>query len=242
LNLNHKLAVNGKDKALWGYISSGYNCNDATYLSEAWRRPTASFKAMLEKPGSQNIRPCGLVVFAMYTDTFEVYRYGGTLVGMDCTNVAFSTDKDLYSPSRGVVPVTGQSYDFTVDGTPSWLTVEWLERFKVWFRTPASPHVRNLYGVIPGGLKAGQYSLNFTVNDPVFEARWGVKRKRIVFSEANTLGSQGASKLMGILCVIFTVTEVSFLILFVAAPVLGAAPDVVEATKTAPPPLLSDPS
>lgn len=222
LMLNHKYAVQSKDEFLMqGKISakfSGYQCEDAKTLTEVrWRRrPSPLYLA----GGAQNYRPCGLVSLAMFTDTFNIYNKQGAQVVLDETDLALDTDKDIYEET--ILPIGGQE-GYTIDGAVSWLRVSNLERFKVWYRTPASDIVRQLYARIRGGLPAGQYSLNFTVNDPVFEASWSVPEKRIILSLSKKYGNVGACRALGIFCVFAAVLEGSATIIFLAAPLLGAA-------------------
>lgn len=223
--LNHKYAVRSKDKYLWkGFLVSEYQCDSAETLEDArWRRPQSpSFNALLQNANANKFRPCGLVALAMYTDSFKIYTSGGSLIDIDESDLAIETDNDIYAEK--VLP-TGNSTApsaFTVDGAPSWLaTANLFERFKVWYRTPVSPHVRQLYGRIPGGLTAGEYSLNFTLNDPVFEVKWGVAEKRIVFSESKTLGSFGACRFLGVICALGAALEA---VISVAFLVVGLRP------------------
>lgn len=221
LRLNRKRIVSSKDKSIWGYPTSAYQCDNAKTLSDVtWRRNSAGFNAMLSSPGADKYRPCGLVGISMFTDSFTIYTEGGSLVELDEKDIALSTDKRLYEDNSKFKPVSGQSYDFTLDGTPSWLTKEWLERFKVWSRTPASPKVRQLYGRIRGGLPAGRYRMDFAVNDPIFEKQWKVSEKLIILSESHTLGSTGALSALGVFCIIIAVFEVLFGIVLLVAPAL----------------------
>jgi hypothetical protein len=222
--LNRKRIVSSKDKAIWGFPTSSYQCKDAKTLQEVdWRRPSAPFQAILSAPGANAFRPCGLVATAMFTDTFSVNTAAGSPVALDYTDIALSSDKRLYEENSDLQAVSGQSYDYTLDGTPSWLTTGNLERFKVWSRTPPSPHVRQLYARIEAGLPAGRYWLNFTVNDPIFEVRWE-SEKSIIFSESHALGSMGALTCLGVFCIIIAVFEVLTGILFLAAPACGMTP------------------
>lgn len=225
--LNHKYAVQSKDNFLWGFIGSTYSCRSAQTLKDAsWRRPPANssgFNSMLAAGGVQEFRPCGLVALSMYTDTFGLYTHAGAKVILDETDIAIDTDNTIYE--KKVVPISGKVTPpiYKIDGVTSWLrSAAALERFKVWMRTPASPIVRQLYGRVPGGLPAGSYSLNFTVNDPVFELRWSVPEKRIILSTSKTLGSVGSSRTLGIFCILIAVFEGVFSVLFLAVPPRGS--------------------
>merc|ERR1712183_426618 len=94
---NRKRIVSSKDKAIWGYPTSSYQCKDAKTLQEVdWRRPSAPFQAILSAPGANAFRPCGLVATAMFTDTFSVNTAAGSPVALDYTDIALSSDKRLY--------------------------------------------------------------------------------------------------------------------------------------------------
>jgi len=227
LMLNHKYAVANKDDFLWGSMVSTYTCRSAETLKDArWRRPNVTspgFNSMLAAGGAQEFRPCGLVVLSMYTDTFGLYTHAGAKVILDETDIAIDTDNKIYE--KKVVPISGRVKPpfYKIDGLDSWIrSAADLERFKVWMRTPASPIVRHLYGRIPGGLPAGSYSLNFTVNDPIYELRWSVPEKRIILSTSKTLGSVGSCRALGIFCILLAVFEGVFSVLFLTVPPRGS--------------------
>jgi len=235
--LNHKSVVQSKDIFLWGSFLSPYQCESASTLKDAsWRRPKSPhFTTLLTASGADKFRPCGLVALAMYTDTFDVYTRTGTKIALDVTDLALESDKEVYDEkfipkgnNNGAAPPI-----YNMDGTSSWLSSgHFLERFQVWYRTPASPIVRQLYARIEGGLPAGQYSLNFTVNDPVFEVSWAVPEKRIIFSVSKTLGSVGACRALGIVCVLIAVLEACVTAFFLVSKFFGGA----RWKKTAPSP------
>lgn len=235
LSLNHKSAVAGKDSALWGGFISNYQCDGASSLKDAlWRRPSSPlFQAMLSSGGVDAFRPCGLVVMASFTDTFAAYSSKGTKVVFDSSDLSMDKDKDMYKKKIEIVS-GGAAPVYTIKGSQSWLkSQEALERFEVWYRTPASSVVRHIYARINDGLPAGQYSLNFSVNDPVYEKRWSVSEKRIVISESKTLGSVGACTALGIFCILIASFEAIMTVIFLASPMLGAASNG-SLTKTVP--------
>lgn len=248
LLLNHKYAVQGKDKYLWKNnlmsAMSEYNCDSAESVKDAlWRRPgSVGFIQRLSQAGS-DLRPCGLVGLAMYTDTFDLLRIRGTTVKdpefhlglskkgtrviLDTTDLVLETDKAIYKDK--FKPKSGSTL-LEIDGKPSWLGGEHLERFKVWYRTPVSPTVRQLYARVSNGLPAGDYALNFTVNDPVFEKYWDVPEKRIIFSTQKPMGNVGAYRSLGIFCILVAVFEAISSILFLVAPLIYTS----GASKTVP--------
>jgi hypothetical protein len=221
LLLNHKSAVAGKDPDLWKVPFSNYQCDSASSLQDArWRRPVSH--GLLAAGGTTEFRPCGLIVLASFWDTFDIFSSAGSQVAMDMTDLALEEDKKLYEDK--IVKIDGKSSPpmYTSADEPSWLDGDIaVERFKVWMRTPVSPTVRQLYARIRDGLPAGQYSLNFTVNDPVYERYWDVSEKRIVLSESKS-GSVGAFQVLGIVSILVACLEAIAAILFMAAPLLGA--------------------
>lgn len=225
LLLNHKYAVKSKDHYLWSGFMNKYACEDdsASTLQDAnWRRPNSpQFAQLLASGGVQKFRPCGLVALAMYIDTFNIYSRGSRVI-LDVTDLTLDTDNDIYEKK-----FSPRSGGYQMDGVDSWLTSAWaLERFKVWYRTPASPVVRQLYARVAGGLPSGEYSLNFTVNDPVFELKWSVPEKRIIFSTSKNLGSVGACRSLGIFCILIAILETSAFGLFLVSPWLGRSKTV----------------
>jgi len=221
LVLNHKYVVQSKDDFLWAGMVKQYQCDRAATAQDArWKRPkdnSPDFNAMIDQSGSEQFRPCGLVALAMFTDTFEIFSSRGDKVALDESDLALEKDGDLYDDK--ILRISDNGYN--VDGIPSWLTSKSaVERLKVWYRTPASPLVRHIYGRVPNGMPAGQYSLNFTVNDPVFELSWMVPEKRIVLSMSKALGSVGACRFLGGICAIIALFEIVSIGLFLLGPLL----------------------
>merc|ERR1712146_327317 len=75
-------------------------------------------------------------------------------------------------------------------------TVSWvpnrdhlMEHFKVWYRTPASTVMRNLWAKIPGGLPKGSYTLGVPVNAEIWGKQWAVT-KRVVISTTSSVGGK----------------------------------------------------
>lgn len=230
LMLNYKHVVQSKDNFLWNGLVSEYQCDNAETLKDVqWRRPAHSFNMMLGSGGVQEFRPCGLVVLAMYTDTFDVMSSTGAKINLDSSDLALEEDEKLYGGK--FVPISGRVSPpmYTLDATDSWASDAALQRLKVWYRTPVSPLVRHLYARITDSLPAGQYSLSFSVNDPVYEANWDVPEKRIVFSEQRALGSVGAYRSLGIFCAMGAIVEVLVCISFLVAPSF-----VTKLSRTAP--------
>merc|ERR1712039_23881 len=145
-------------------------------------------------------RPCGLVALSMFTDKYEL-RNLDTNVAIDLhqSEVALSADDRIYEDK--VIPVEGKRWHFTVEGQPSWLTRgDFYEHFKVWQRTPASPHVRNLWARMPTGLDKGRYEIRLVENSAVWTESWKVSEKFVVISEEHWLGSRSCCEFLGAVC------------------------------------------
>mmetsp|Transcript_115127 Transcript_115127/g.203188 ORF Transcript_115127/g.203188 Transcript_115127/m.203188 type:complete len:384 (-) Transcript_115127:61-1212(-) len=223
--LNHKNAVQGKDRFLWRPpIINDYTCYEAESLQDAqWRRTEVKFQEILsgnDSPSLPNLfRPCGLVAIAMFVDDFKLERSDGTEVKIEETEITLPKDDEIYE--KKILPIEGKTATsplphYTIDGHNSWLRMGApYEHFKVWYRTSAAPIARNFWGRIPGDLQAGKYKLKFEVNSPVWKTSWGVEEKRIIFSESNTFGNGGACKVLGIFSVIIGVCEALVAIAFV---------------------------
>eukprot|EP00930_Biecheleria_cincta_P072568 TRINITY_DN59946_c0_g1_i1.p1 TRINITY_DN59946_c0_g1~~TRINITY_DN59946_c0_g1_i1.p1 ORF type:complete len:353 (-),score=41.88 TRINITY_DN59946_c0_g1_i1:39-1097(-) len=204
--MNHKTFVESKDKRTMYTSLSSASCEGADSLSWLnWRRETdVNFTARLQQVAGSGIQPCGLVSFSFFTDQFELYTRPATSghsvswepVPMDSSDLAVPADAEAY---KGKISVdsTGR---LEIEGAKSWLTESDYERWKVWARTPVAPHVRNLYGVIRGGLKQGEYKLEFVENSPIWE-QWGVEEKRVVLSEKHVFGGKGCFIFMSGFCV-----------------------------------------
>jgi len=230
--VNHKGYIESKDNfILSGGFMGKYTCEGAEDLADVRRRRCQGdancshdgvFKRA-ERTGA--LRPCGLVSLSMFTDRYELVRLDdGSSVSLDQRNVAFERDEDIFKDK--VLPAPdGALADFTVEGTPSWLEKgDFYEHFKVWHRTPASPHVRNLWAKITGPLRAGRYELRFVENDAVWTDFWidmEAPEKRVVISQAHQLGSAGACRFLGGICMAYCCVQVFLTFFFLALPLLS---------------------
>jgi len=221
LYTNQKRFVESKDNPIVGGVLSRYNCKDAETIEEVrWRRcPSGtgcendSLIRNLDRGGS-SFRPCGLVALSMFTDRFELKSLeDDRVIRLDESSVALESDNDIFKGK--IVPVdrpsTASPNDpyFEVEGEPSWLeSGAFYEHFKVWYRQAPSPHVRNLWATIPGGLKRGRYRLRIIENNPVWNDAWEVPEKRVVISQAHSLGSPGCCRLLGVLSIVFCCVQV----------------------------------
>lgn len=159
----------------------------------------------------------------MFLDEYKLHRSdNGVWVRVNMTeeDIVLPSDQKLYEGL--VVESATDGVDFTIEGDDSWLrSGSFFEHYKVWCRTPASPHVRNLWARIPNGLAAGSYRVTILVNSPVWTEEWGVESKRVVLSASHFLGSAGAVKTLGFCCLFFGIAEILGLLLIVAAPTMG---------------------
>lgn len=220
---------------------SKYKCEDAETVAEArWRRCPNSANSPATStddfsgtdcssdplysniqhsdtlPGN-SFRPCGLVAMSMFTDRYELIRVSDNVnISLDESGIALDTDSQLYKNT-----ITRYGPSLSVKGRQStdpeersWLRPEDLEHFQVWFRTPASPSVRNLWATIPGGLEAGEYKLRITENSKVWTEQWQVTEKRVIISKGHTLGSPGGATFLGALCLASSAMQAVMVIVF----------------------------
>lgn len=119
----------------------------------------------------------------------------------------------------------------------SWLPPEWLEHWKVWQRTPPGQTVRNLWGVVEGGLAKGNYRINFLENSPIWE-EWGVPERRLILTgNPSWLGNIGAMQTLAGAMFVFGSCELILLIsLVVLVFVLKIQPVVSDPDPSPPPP------
>lgn len=201
--MNQKRFIESKDTKVYPTLMSKVICDSASTLDDArWRREgDPAFLSMLNSTGEGSFLPCGLVALSMFTDEFEFFKYGsGTWqrVAVDETNLAITLDSTALE--RKIIPATGggSGGNYTIGGAVTWLRGgSFFEHFKVWYRSPASPHVRNLWATIKGGMTAGKYRVVFTQNSPIWTQDWGVPEKRVILSSSHTLGSSGAVRFVG---------------------------------------------
>lgn len=208
-------------------IMQQYSCKGATQVAEATRcrGSDADFQQLID--GLDDFEPCGLVSMSVFMDQFRLTDTEGVHVAIDETDVAWPSDEDLYTDWLVSTTLMGNVTfeSVQIEDHRSWIPDStFLEHLKVWYRTPASPYVRHLWGRIPGGLAAGSYNLTFPVNSPIWTEEWGVPEKRLIFSQTSPvsqLGSSGASYTLAALCCVVAVVD--FLVALVLL-VAGKAP------------------
>ncbi|CAE8634008.1 unnamed protein product, partial [Polarella glacialis] len=221
LNLNRKDFVESKDKNVATTVVSPVTCLDSDSRSWAnWRRAgDTAFLARIAAVAGTGLAPCGLVGISMFTDefTFDKKTPSSTWgrVEADETEVALPGDATAYSKK-----VQAKGGKLVINGQESWIsTGSFYEHWKVWYRTPASSTVRNLWAVVKGGLKTGTYRVNFVENSPIWET-WGVPEKRLVIAGKHALGSQGAMRALGGTCLAVAGLELLAFLVFCSCLVL----------------------
>lgn len=216
----HKSFVEGKDKNAINTFMGSITCEAAETLTQArFRRGSdESFMSRIEAVTSKNLVPCGLVSLSMFADNYNFEKFNDTgweRLEADETDIALPADETAYA--KITAPAEG-SEQMRIGEKESWLTQgSFYEHWKVWYRTPPSPTVRNLWAVIKGGLPEGEYKVNFIENSPSWED-WGVS-KRLLFTEKSSFGSAGAMEALGGFCIALMAVEVFALL---AALVLWA--------------------
>eukprot|EP00931_Biecheleriopsis_adriatica_P029336 TRINITY_DN17432_c0_g1_i1.p1 TRINITY_DN17432_c0_g1~~TRINITY_DN17432_c0_g1_i1.p1 ORF type:complete len:399 (+),score=75.58 TRINITY_DN17432_c0_g1_i1:45-1241(+) len=206
--LNHKGFVQSKDKRAVRTFLSSVTCEGAESreIAQSRRPEDINFLNRIAAVPGTDFAPCGFVALTMFTDEFAFFREGESgsweAIAADESDVALPADKQAYEK------ITESSGKLRLGDVESWLTPGvFFEHWKVWYRTPGSPTVRNLWAVIKGGLKKGKYKVNLVENSPTWEG-WGVSEKHVVLSsKPSSLGNKGASMTLGIFCLLLAGIE-----------------------------------
>ncbi|CAE8625427.1 unnamed protein product [Polarella glacialis] len=222
VNMNYRGFIESKDSRVVTTFGSRVVCeaSDTKDWARLRRAGDPSFLARIEAVPTADLAPCGLVALSMFTDSFVFYKSlsdssdSWEKLEADESDVALPADATAYQKKiHG--PSSGWS-GLEIGGANSWLTPgSFYEHWKVWYRTPASPHVRNLWAVIRGGLSKGVYKVSFSENSPIWED-WGVPEKLIVISGKHSLGNKGALRCLGTVCLCLAGAEVLCVLLFAA--------------------------
>mmetsp|Transcript_150623 Transcript_150623/g.280778 ORF Transcript_150623/g.280778 Transcript_150623/m.280778 type:complete len:283 (-) Transcript_150623:107-955(-) len=216
MHVNQKRFIESRDGDIAGGFPTRYSCDSAETIEQVrWRRPgDDDFYALL---GNSSFRPCGLIALAMFADEFKLETIDGVEMRLDQSGLALPGEDAIYDRT-----VASDAHGLLLNGERSWLRIgpphHLFEHFKVWYRTPAAPFVRNLWAVIPEGLPKGQYRLRFVTNSAVWTGAWAVSEKRVVIGEAHTLGSVGARSFLGQAFLAFGVVEIIVALVFAAVP------------------------
>ncbi|CAE7691751.1 chat-1 [Symbiodinium pilosum] len=209
---NHKSFVENKDRRVVYTFLSVATCTAAD--SRAWvrmrRGSDTTFVARVEAAAGDDLAPCGLVSLSTFTDNFTFHQAtdnGWERLEANESDIALESDADAYGKLHP--PLEGEERFYILESDQrreTWLTPGFFEHWKVWYRTPVAPHVRNLWAVIKGGLPQGSYKVQFVENSPVWHD-WGVAEKRLIFAQRHSLGNRGALGLVGGLCLMLAGLE-----------------------------------
>lgn len=199
---NYRKFGESRDNFLVGTSLMRYACDDAETQADVQEIRTKDpyFQKIVSASGEENLRPCGLVALAMFTDKY-VLDQDGSQVELDSSDIAWPKDIDYLSKKMEF-----NGPNITIDGQKSWVTEGSLQHFAVWYRTPASPVTRNLWAVINTGLIAGKkYTLHYVENSAVWQD-WQVEKK-VVFATLGGFGGRNdflgfASIVWGVLLVL----------------------------------------
>lgn len=234
--LNNKDYVSGKDKDSVYTFFSSVSCTNADTLQWAQLRrgSDSTFISRLTAAGDSALSPCGLVNIALFTDSYTLERQNANLweaVSIDSSDVAWSRDDNSFNK---VYEDQGRLY-LANEARASWLPPEWLEHWKVWQRTPPGQTVRNLWGVIQGGLTKGEYRIQLVENSPIWE-EWGVVARRLIITgNPSWLGNIGAMQaLAGSMLALGCVELVLLAVLVVCVFILQIKPQSRPAASTSP--------
>mmetsp|Transcript_101335 Transcript_101335/g.182905 ORF Transcript_101335/g.182905 Transcript_101335/m.182905 type:complete len:396 (-) Transcript_101335:96-1283(-) len=212
VSMNRRDFVESKDKrTLVQGLGGATVCEGADTRDWAgWRRAgDKNFLARINATPGTEFAPCGLVAISMFTDDFAIFGLNVTggwgRIAADESDIAIPADATMYA--KKLAETNSGVIQLQSGGVDTWLTSgSFFEHWKVWCRTPASAHVRNLWAVIRGGLKKGQYKVQFLENSPIWES-WGVPQKYVILSGKHTLGSKGALAFLGAVCLAIAALE-----------------------------------
>lgn len=236
--LNNKDYVISKDKDSVYTFFSAVNCDSADSREQVVRRRglDTAFLSRVDAVNSTDLAPCGLVNIAMFTDSYALDRMDGPGnwqgIAIDESGVAWSTDDEAFD--KVVEQASGSVY--LKGDRLSWLSPgDFLEHWKVWQRTPPGQRVRNLWGVIEGGLTQGSYRIRFLENSPIWES-WGVPERRVIISgKWSALGNQGAiQSVAGFMFAVAVAEIITFLVLLVGGFLAPSAPSRIVEVQLSP--------
>lgn len=208
VNMNRKDFIESKDSRAYTTLLNKVVCLRSEDRDSALSRRgnfDADFKKRINAVSGSDFAPCGLVALSMFTDNFTFYSVSSSDPGnLSLWEQLIADESDIALPADAKAfdkKISNSGGTLMVGSIPSWISPGvFYEHWKVWYRTPPAPHVRNLWAVIKGGLPRGQYAVEFELNSPIWE-EWGVPVKNIVIAAPDTLGNRGAMSILGGICI-----------------------------------------
>ncbi|GJP37829.1 hypothetical protein CLOM_g22235 [Closterium sp. NIES-68] len=150
-------------------------------------------EAYLWDNGTSPIRPCGLIAWSLFNDTYSITQAGsGQQVAIDSSNIAWPSDQN--GKFAGVPPENFNTVDQLRGGAQLNTLLNQSENLMVWMRTAALPTFRKLYGRINTPLEAGS-TLSVVLQNNYNSYQYGGE-KALVLSTASWLG--GANGFLGL--------------------------------------------
>lgn len=204
VNLNRKDFIESKDSRCYTTLFNKVVCGraDSRDWVKRWRGSDSDFLKRIDAVPGDDIVPCGSVALSMFTDEYAFFEVNGPdhstwpKLQVDESLIALPGDEQAFTQK-----IIESGSTLTIAGLTSWIPPgHFFEHWKVWYRTPAAPHVRNLWAVIKGGLHRGDYAVDLVVNSPVWE-EWGVPEKRIIVAQQDPYGNSGALRFLGGICI-----------------------------------------
>lgn len=228
---NHRSYVESKDsRVIYSFLSVSVCTNADTREWARFRRGNDTrFIQMIEDAPGDALVPCGLISMSLFTDNFTFHRStsdGWERIATDSSDITLPYDDEAFGKLKR--PETGESrlyIEKSGQRIETWLTEDVLPFWQVWHRTPVSPHVRNLWAVIKGGLKRGTYKVTFLENSGIWH-EWDVDQKYLILASRNSwLGNKGAVTAAGGLCLLLGILEAFALATMLIVPRLRCLPN-----------------
>eukprot|EP00475_Leptophrys_vorax_P004667 TRINITY_DN12778_c0_g1_i1.p1 TRINITY_DN12778_c0_g1~~TRINITY_DN12778_c0_g1_i1.p1 ORF type:complete len:364 (+),score=25.91 TRINITY_DN12778_c0_g1_i1:141-1232(+) len=168
------------------------------------------------------IRPCGLIAWSQFNDSFSLSNTAMQALPIDSSNIAWPSDQN--GKFAGVPPTNFNTEPALRGGAslPPNQLLNQSEHLMVWMRTAALPTFRKLYGSIDTAIEAGT-TLRLDLLNQYNSYEYGGE-KAFVLSTASWLG--GANQFLGIAYLVvgglcFALGIVFFVLLFAYPRPLG---------------------
>jgi len=217
LSLNHKTFVESKDPLSIYKFMGAAQCDNADTKDWAQLRRGSDVDFMNRinaQPGNK-LLPCGLVGLSTFTDSYTFQMYDDNQwkdITLDNSDITLTSGEEFSK-------IEEENGIYKIDGKQTWLTPDIWKQWQVWQRTAPGAHVvRNLWAIIPGGLKEGEYRVNFVENSPIWE-EWQTS-KTLVLANVGGFGNGGAVTALQFISFSAFAVEFVFLCTFV---VMGMA-------------------